>query len=240
MLKIALGSDHRGGKIAETIFSDVLYPEHSVSESLDLPSSSIPLGVLGSENGHSSFIGSFPKGARSLFATKEGMPWFGAVLVTCEKDDRNKTFHGINVEPIPVPTLVIPGYPDNARSNNNGGENGNGDKIRVDYPDIAAAVASKVSRGEVDFGILICGTGIGMSIVANKFRGVRAADCYSEMGAELSRRHNNANVLCIPGEMLGPAGAVSLVRKWLSTDYEGGRHQIRVEKIDAIEKRTFL
>lgn len=231
MLKIALGSDHRGGKIAEIIFTDVLYPEHSVCESSDIPLASSLLGSVPDGNGHSSFIGANGN-AKSIFYRENGLPWFGAVLITCEKDTRNRTFHGISTEKIPVECIPVPG---DAASGTH-----SQDVYHVDYPDVAAAVARKVSAGQADFGILICGTGIGMSVVANKFRGVRAADCYSEMGAELSRRHNNANILCIPGEMLGPTAAISLVRKWLSTDYEGGRHEVRVRKIAAIEERTFL
>ena len=111
---------------------------------------------------------------------------------------------------------------------------------QIDYPDVAEAVARKVSRGEADFGILVCGTGIGMCIVANKFRGVRAALCANEFTAELSRRHNNANVLCIPGELLGVTAATELVRRWLRTGYDGGRHQIRLDKIGVIESETGL
>lgn len=111
---------------------------------------------------------------------------------------------------------------------------------RVDYPDIAEVVAQKVGSGKADFGILVCGTGIGMCVVANKFRGVRAALCANEFTAELSRHHNNANVLCIPGELLGVNTAVELVRCWLHAGYDGGRHQMRIEKIDVIESETGL
>ena len=106
----------------------------------------------------------------------------------------------------------------------------------VDYPDYAKQVASKVSGGQADRGILICGTGIGMSIAANKFPGVRAAPCYDEVMVEMSRRHNNVNVLCLPGDMIGDRSIDELVLMWLQTEFDGGRHAVRVEKISAIEK----
>ncbi len=106
----------------------------------------------------------------------------------------------------------------------------------VDYPDVAAVVAGKVSRGEVDRGILVCGTGLGMAIVANKFPGVRAAPCHDSVTAELSRRHNDLNVLCLSGDILGERLIDRLVETWLKTEFEGGRHQRRVEKVKAIER----
>ena len=106
----------------------------------------------------------------------------------------------------------------------------------VDYPDYAQQVARKVSSGEVDRGILICGTGIGMSITANKFPGVRAASCYDEVMVEMSRRHNDVNVLCLPGDMIGERPVDDLVLMWLNTEFEGGRHAARLEKIAVIEK----
>ena len=105
----------------------------------------------------------------------------------------------------------------------------------VDYPDVAAAVAQKVSNEEVERGILVGGTGIGMCIVANKFRGVRAAPCHDGLTAELSRRHNDLNVLCLSGEMLGEKVVGGLIEAWLSTEFEGGRHARRVEKIASLE-----
>jgi len=106
----------------------------------------------------------------------------------------------------------------------------------VDYPDVAAAVARKVSRGEVDRGILVCGTGLGMSIAANKFPGVRAAPCHDDLTAEMSRRHNDLNVLCLSGDILGDRLVDRLVEIWLKTEFEGGRHQRRVQKIADLEK----
>lgn len=107
----------------------------------------------------------------------------------------------------------------------------------VDYPDFAALVAKKVSSGEVERGILICGTGIGMAISANKFPGVRAAACQDEVTAELSRRHNDLNVLCLSGDMLSSRSIERVVEVWMKTDFEGGRHQRRVEKIHELEQR---
>ena len=105
----------------------------------------------------------------------------------------------------------------------------------VDYPDFATIVAQKVSRGDADRGILICGTGIGMAITANKFPGVRAAPCYDELMVELSRKHNDVNVLCLPGDLIGDRPIDDMVLMWLRTEFEGGRHGRRIDKIQAIE-----
>ena len=101
----------------------------------------------------------------------------------------------------------------------------------IDYPDVGAQVAAKVSKGEADRGILVCGTGIGMSIIANKFPGIRAAVCYDELTAEISRRHNNLNVLCLSGDMLGQHALEGILNIWLDTPFDGGRHQRRIDKI---------
>ena len=106
----------------------------------------------------------------------------------------------------------------------------------VDYPDIAALVAHKVSRGDVDRGILACGTGLGMCIAANKVPGIRAAPCHDDLTAEMSRRHNDLNVLCLSGDMLGERLVDRMVAIWLKTPFEGGRHARRVEKISALER----
>ncbi len=108
----------------------------------------------------------------------------------------------------------------------------------VDYPDIAAEVAKRVSAGEVDRGILICGTGLGMTIVANKFPGVRAAPCHDDLTAEMSRRHNDLNVLCLSADILGDRLVDRLVEIWLTTEFEGGRHARRVEKITQMEREN--
>jgi len=103
----------------------------------------------------------------------------------------------------------------------------------VDYPDFAAKVARMVVRGEVERGIIVCGTGIGVSMTANRFRGVRAANCTSEFAAEMTRLHNDANVLCLGERLVAPASAERIVDVFLSTPFEGGRHARRVAKIDA-------
>jgi ribose 5-phosphate isomerase B len=105
-----------------------------------------------------------------------------------------------------------------------------------DYPDAALAVAGDVAAGRVDRGILFCGSGLGMSIVANKVAGVRAALCHDELTAQLARRHNDANILCLPADLVGDALMQSMVRTWLETEFEGGRHARRVGKIAAYEK----
>ena len=105
----------------------------------------------------------------------------------------------------------------------------------VDYPDFARVVAEQVSRGEAERGILICGTGIGMSITANKYEGVRAASCYDEVMVEMSRRHNDVNVLCLPGDLIGERPIDDMVIMWLKTEFDGGRHLQRVKKIAELE-----
>jgi len=109
----------------------------------------------------------------------------------------------------------------------------------VDYPEYAAKVASMVSEGKVRRGILICGTGIGMSIVANKFPRVRAALCLNEKMAEMARRHNNSNILCLGGRILSSRKALKIVDVWLSTGFDDGRHLRRIRKIRKIEKEIF-
>jgi len=106
----------------------------------------------------------------------------------------------------------------------------------VDYPDIASVVSRRVSQGEVERGILICGSGIGMAIAANKFPGVRAAPCHDDLTAEMSRRHNDLNVLCLSADMLGEKLIDRMVEIWLKTEFEGGRHARRVEKISQLEQ----
>jgi ribose 5-phosphate isomerase B len=105
----------------------------------------------------------------------------------------------------------------------------------IDYPDVAYQAAEAVSTKKADMAILVCGTGIGMSIAANKVKGVRAALCYDELNAKISREHNDANVLCLSGDLLGTSALRKIVETWLTTDFSGGRHQRRVNKITAIE-----
>lgn len=106
----------------------------------------------------------------------------------------------------------------------------------MDYPDSAYAAALAVQKNDCDLGILFCGTGIGMSITANKLHGIRAALCHDELTAQMARRHNNANVLCLPADLVGDALMRRIVEVWLETPFEGGRHERRVQKITEIEK----
>ncbi len=106
----------------------------------------------------------------------------------------------------------------------------------VDYPDYAITVAESVSAGKVDRGILICGTGHGMCIAANKVSGIRAANCRDIVDAELSRRHNDSNIMCLSADLIGEEQIEKMVQSWLTTDFEGGRHARRIEKVAAYEK----
>ena len=106
----------------------------------------------------------------------------------------------------------------------------------VDYPDYAGQVSAAVGSQEVDRGVLICGTGIGMCIAANKFDGVRAANCSDSVTAELSRLHNDANVVCLSADQLSDQLADQILQIWLKTEFEGGRHARRLDKIAEIEK----
>jgi ribose 5-phosphate isomerase B len=108
----------------------------------------------------------------------------------------------------------------------------------VDYPDVAADVARQVTRGEADRGILMCGTGLGMCIAANKIDGIRAAPCYNDIAAELSRRHNDSNVLCFSAELLGQALIDRMVEVWLRTPFDGGLHEKRLDKIAELERHV--
>jgi len=104
-----------------------------------------------------------------------------------------------------------------------------------DYPEQAYAVGQAMNKGDADRGVLICGTGIGMSIAANKMQGLRAALVHDELTAQLSRSHNNANVLCLSADLLGERLIDKVVEVWMSTEFEGGRHERRVNKITAIQ-----
>lgn len=106
----------------------------------------------------------------------------------------------------------------------------------VDYPDFGERVGRAVASGEVDRGVVICGTGIGVSIAANKVPGVRAALCAEPFSARMARAHNDANVLCLGARVVGPGLALETVRAFLSAQFEGGRHQRRVEKVMAMER----
>lgn len=107
----------------------------------------------------------------------------------------------------------------------------------VDYPDIAGQVATAVVSGAGKVGILLCGTGIGVAIAANKYHGIRAATCHDMTTARLSRQHNDANILCLGGRIVGPAVALDVVNCWLATPFDGGRHERRILKMKAIETK---
>ena len=105
----------------------------------------------------------------------------------------------------------------------------------VDYPDIAISCAEAVARGEYEKGIIICGTGIGVCIAANKVKGIRAAQCHDTFSARMSRLHNDANILTMGGRVIGSGLAIEIVKAWLASDFEGERHQRRVNKISQYE-----
>lgn len=108
--------------------------------------------------------------------------------------------------------------------------------ISVDYPEYGFKAIQKILNGEADRGILICGTGIGMSIIANRFPKIRAALCHEPFSAQMARRHNNANVLVLGGRLIGDGMAVEVVKVFLETDFDGGRHERRVNLIDELSK----
>ena len=109
----------------------------------------------------------------------------------------------------------------------------------VDYPDYALKVAEEVSQGKADLGIILCGTGIGISIAANKVKGIRAGVAHDLFTAEMTKRHNNANILAMGGRVVSPELAAQMTKVWLETEFEGGRHENRVNKISAIEDKYF-
>ncbi len=210
-MRIAVGSDHRGAKIAQKIAADVLLREHYA----DLDE-----------------------------ARRYGDRLVGAHLISgasCsdsfEEGERDETGEEIAIYSL---ERTAPGKVEVRKPVFEREETGDSATKAVDYPDVAAAVAEAVASGVADKGVLICGTGIGMCVAANKVRGVRAAVCCNEVAAELSRRHNDANVLCLSGEFLGVAEAEALVRIWLRTPFDGGRHARRVEKISTLERETGL
>jgi len=112
---------------------------------------------------------------------------------------------------------------------------GTHDNASVDYPDFASEVARRVAGGGAEIGVLVCGTGIGMSIVANKHRGVRAALCTTEFEARMARAHNDANVLCMGERVVGPGLGRAIAEAFVGTQFEGGRHERRVKKIADVE-----
>jgi ribose 5-phosphate isomerase B len=110
--------------------------------------------------------------------------------------------------------------------------------VSCDYPDLALPAAQSIAEHKAEAGILLCGTGIGMSITANKVKGIRAALCHDELTAELARKHNDANVLCMPADLLGEELMKRVVHVWLSTKFEGGRHERRVSKVTEFENKN--
>ncbi len=110
------------------------------------------------------------------------------------------------------------------------------EQVSVDYPDIAIKVATAIKDKECELGILVCGTGIGMSLAANKVKGIRAAAVSEHFSAKYTRLHNNSNILCLGGRVIGVGTALELVDLFVDTEFEGGRHAKRVEKITAIEE----
>lgn len=110
------------------------------------------------------------------------------------------------------------------------------DETSVDYPDYGLKVATAVAEGDADRGILICGTGLGMCITANKVPGVRAVTVHDEFSAKMSRLHNDANVLTMGERVIGPGVAAEVIKVWLTTEFEGGRHERRVEKMKSVER----
>lgn len=116
---------------------------------------------------------------------------------------------------------------------------GCGPDEKVDYVDYAEKAIKRVSSGEYDRAILVCGTGLGMAIVANKHKGIRATPCLDDYSAEMSRRHNDSNCLTLGGRIVPLDEALSVVRIWLETEFEGERHQRRIDKIFDIEERNF-
>ena len=110
------------------------------------------------------------------------------------------------------------------------------EQVSVDYPDIAKKVCESIQQGEAERGILVCGTGIGMSIAANKYKGIRAAACSEHFSAKYTRLHNNSNILCLGGRVVGVGTAIELADLFVNTEFEGGRHQKRIDKIAEIEK----
>jgi ribose 5-phosphate isomerase B len=108
----------------------------------------------------------------------------------------------------------------------------------VDYPDYAAKVAKDICNNTIDRGILICGTGMGMCIVANKFSGVRATPCHDDITAQMSRLHNDSNVLCLSADLLGDRLVSRMIEIWLKEEFEGGRHARRLEKLSKVEEKN--
>ena len=110
------------------------------------------------------------------------------------------------------------------------------DDTSCDYPDIVQELAPKVAAGTFDRGVLLCGTGIGMSVAANKVEGIRAALCHDTYSARLTRMHNDSNILCMGGRVIGLGPMLDIIETWLAGEFEGGRHQRRIDKVTGLEK----
>ncbi|MBE7040069.1 MAG: ribose 5-phosphate isomerase B [Ruminococcaceae bacterium] len=110
------------------------------------------------------------------------------------------------------------------------------DGASVDYPDIAKEVCAEYKKGGYEFGILICGTGIGISIAANKIEGIRCALLNNEYSAKMTKRHNNSNIIAFGGRVVGPDMAIGMLEAYMSAEFEGGRHQKRIDKVSELEK----
>lgn len=230
-MRIALGSDHRGAQIAYIIANALLRNALLRKASDDSNDERVPKLLLGANLIVDATVADLSPQAENSKNQSEN--------TTKMNDEQNVPLKNPTIRPI----FYRCATQNDAESSAAPNESLNADEnapTSIDYPDVAAAVAQAVSRGEADRGILICGTGIGMSIAANKFRGVRAAVCYNEVAAELSRRHNDANVLCLSGEFLGEQAAKNLAGIWLNAPYDGGRHARRVAKISQIEEETGL
>lgn len=115
---------------------------------------------------------------------------------------------------------------------------GTNSEMSVDYPDIAKEVCREVQKSKKNKGILICRSGYGMAMVANKFKGIRSAPCFNEQSAKFSRLHNNTNVLALGADYITTNEAICILRMWLATEFEGGRHNHRLELIEEIEKEN--
>ena len=115
---------------------------------------------------------------------------------------------------------------------------GTNSELRADYPIIAKKVAECVQEKEADFGILICRTGYGMAIVANKFKGIRCVPCFEETAAKFSRMHNDSNILALGADYMTVSKAIQILRIWLATEFEGGRHEERLKLIEEIENEN--
>ena len=108
----------------------------------------------------------------------------------------------------------------------------------VDYPDLVPALCGRLLDGDLDFGVLLCGTGIGMSITSNRFLGIRAALCHNNVAATMSRKHNDANILAMGARLTSQEDAISMLRLFISTPFDNGRHQRRIKKIDSVLSAT--